>query len=905
MLGAMPDAIGRYGTPRATYRIQLTPDFGLAQAAGVVPYLARLGISHLYLSPFWEAVGGSRHGYDVTDHNQVRRQLGGLGDLYVLSEALVASGMGLIADFVPNHVGIGSQNQWWQDVLRYGRESPFAEYFDIDWEAQPQMEGGVVWYPVLGKPFGRALEDGEICLTLEDGEPWVSYYGSRMPVSPGSYQRLFGMPPAELSEETSTPGSVSRLASVLDDLGHASRDEAEGLRGDLRRTLESEPALRGWAQQAVTRLNGNVGTPETFDALERLLLAQHYRLADWRVSSEEINYRRFFDNNGLAAIRVEREDVFDEIHRLLLELVAAGIVTGVRIDHVDGLYLPALYLERLRARLDEAAAGRGHVPIYVEKVLEPGEQLPNWPVEGTTGYDFLAHADGLLIDRAGERALAGGYRAFTGERKRFREVAYESKLHIAHTAFAGEVNVLALHLYRIAQRHRLYRDNTLRSLRRAIAATLAAFPVYRTYASAPETAPVLIRQAVEEARRRDHTLSSAALDFLREVLALDGDLDEEDRSRREHFRRRFEQLSGPIMAKGVEDTALFRSVAFLALNEVGASPQHVVAPGEAHEWFGERAERWPNAMSASSTHDTKRSEDVRSRIAVLSQVPTDWRREVSAWHRLNERHLTLVNGDAAPDAGTEWYYYQTLIGAWPPGGLDESFVDRLREHMRKAAREAKLATSWTDPDLEYETALDSFVRATLTGRAGAAFRRRVSRFVALIEPAAEANSLAAVTLKCLAPGVPDFYQGTELRSLALTDPDNRRPVDFCRAERLLAQLAEHPPKDADGRKLWLTAKLLDIRAAWPSAVSGDYEAVEVRGPAANNLFAFMRSGGGQTVIVVVARLGLLLPETGWAGTELLLPTGDWTDLLSAGAGPAGNCERLFEHLPVAVLGSQG
>ncbi|HEX6029895.1 MAG TPA: alpha-amylase family glycosyl hydrolase, partial [Tepidiformaceae bacterium] len=473
----------RYGTPLATYRLQLTPEFGFAEALDVVPYLEKLGVSHLYLSPFFEAAPGSTHGYDVVNHNQVRRAFGGLSGLYELGEGLASRDMGLIADFVPNHVGIGTANPWWIDVLRYGRESPYAAYFDIDWEAQPQMTSGMLRYPVLGQSFGRALEAGELRLALIDHDLVVTYYDYHLPLSPHSYSRVLGIPPIALRDRLGDPAALAKLVETIDGLRQASRDEADPMLTTFRSLLAGEPPLAAWAEETVERLNGSNGDPASFDALEAVLLEQPYRLTDWRVSGEEINYRRFFDNNDLAGIRVERDDVFEDIHRLLFELVAGGIVTGVRIDHVDGLYDPGSYLARLRQRLDEITSGLegSVVPIYVEKILERSEQLPSWAMDGTTGYNFLGEVEGLFVDRTAAGPMTAAYRDFTGVRQRFDDVVYDSKLHIAATAFAGEMNVLAWQLYRIAERHRLYRDITLRAFRRAITGVMACFPVYRTY----------------------------------------------------------------------------------------------------------------------------------------------------------------------------------------------------------------------------------------------------------------------------------------------------------------------------------------------------------------------------------------------------------------------------------------
>lgn len=905
--------------------MQLHADFGFADARRIVPYLDRLGISHLYVSPIFAAVPGSMHGYDVLDHNQVNRELGGLQGLYELSEALTACDMGLIVDIVPNHVGIANgANPWWRDVLRHGPASHYASFFDIDWEAQPQLPSGVLIYPILGQTFGAALEAGELPLRLIDGELQVAYYEHALPLAPRSYARAIGLPPVELRPELSDPAAFGELVQIVEDLPVAAPDEADRLVERFRRLVIGEPALRAFVEARLTQLNGTAGDPSSFDELEGILREQHYRLTYWRVSPEETNYRRFFDVNSLAAIRVERDDVFEHVHALLFELVGRGIVTGVRVDHIDGLYDPERYLTKLRERLQAAAGPVTNEPVqvYVEKILEAEEKLPaSWPIAGTTGYDFMARVDGLLVDRLHARELTEAYESFIGERVRYRDVAYLSRRQVAETLFAGEISVLAYQLHRIGQRHRLHRDNTLRSLRDSIAATLACFPVYRTYIH--EDAPSegdreLIRGATSEARARDPRLPETALAFLAEVLTLEGPLAADEKERRVHFRRRFQQISGPVMAKGLEDTTFFRYVRLLSLNEVGSMPGSVgTARADVHRWFEERALRWPNAMSASSTHDTKRSEDARARLHVLAEIPEAWRRQVRAWARANRRHKRTLQGEPAPDPNTEYYLYQTLVASWPDAGISDKYRERIHEHLTKAMREMKIYTSWISVEQAYEDACHEFLSAILDRRQSPAFVSRVDTFVRqVIAPAAHLNTLAAVTLKACAPGFPDFFQGTELPVLALTDPDNRRPVDFDARTRTVDTLDSHcPPPDAAGRKLWLTSRLLGLRCAHPDLFEhGSYRPVDVTGPEPERAFAFAREHDGQTLLVVVprlpARLGLATESARaadrWTGTSLDLAglPSRWEDALTGkprtvdnGASVAG----LFSDLPVAVL----
>ncbi|MBI2766730.1 MAG: malto-oligosyltrehalose synthase [Chloroflexi bacterium] len=913
--------MSRYGTPRASYRLQLHRDFPFEAACRAVPYLQDLGISHLYASPFFTAAAGSMHGYDVFDHGQVNPELGGITGLYELGEALAARDMGLIADIVPNHVGVGWNNPWWRDVLRYGQASRFASYFDIDWEAQPQMASGTLVVPVLGKPSGAALEAGELRLVLAEDEIAVRYFDTILPIAPASYAGLLGLPPVGLRDELQDPAALSTFVDVLDGLQRADAERSEPLLARWRDILHSEPVLRGFVEQSLENANGSPGDARSFDRLDQVLSQQHYRLVDWRVAGEELNYRRFFDVNSLAGIRVEREDVFAEVHRLLFDLVAHGIVTGVRVDHPDGLYDPAAYLQRLRGGLDEAAAAvtDERVPIYVEKILERDERLPrHWPVDGTTGYDFMARVDGLLAQRSSRPALDDTWETFVGVAPPYGRFTYEAKRHVARTAFMGEINVLALQLHRLAQRQRLHRDHTLRALREAITTVLACFPVYRTYLDAGATGELgrsEIEAAIAQARRREQYISQDALSFLGEVLLLEGTQDAEEVERRSHFRRRFQQLSGPIMAKGVEDTTFFRFTRLISLNEVGGDPEGGgMAASEVQAWFARRAEEWPAGMSASSTHDTKRSEDARARLHVISELPREWHREVLAWKRLNDRHRVPADNEGTPTHNFEYYLYQSLVATWPAAGLTDDYRRRIHEHATKAMREAKAHTSWIRPDAEYEAATHAFIEAILNPRRAGAFLRRIEQFVRRIQLPGLMNSLTGLTLKVMAPGFPDFYQGTECIALHMTDPDNRQPVDFESRARALPLLPMEPPaldkNQGDAAKVWLTRRLLTIREQCALPLAGDgYGPLVASGPQASHVFAFERTGGGEALAVVtpihVAAMmnGKGMRGDAWGNTTVHLSEGRWRDAISGcvrGGGEAPLAQVLAKF-PVAVL----
>ena len=924
-----PDQLSarRYGTPRASYRLQLHAGFTFDAVRARLPYFAALGISHLYFSPIFTAAPGSTHGYDVVDHGQINPELGGISALYALGEELLTRDIGLIVDMVPNHVGLAtSSNPWWRDLLRYGESSRYANFFDINWSTQPHLPSGVVVYPILGQPFGAALEAGELRLILEEHDLALAYYEHHLPLAPASYPDVIGLPPLDLRAQLADPAALGELLSLLDGLRAASSDDAERLLEQFRRLLAQEPALADYVQARLTELNGTVGDPVSFDRLDAILSQQHYRLAFWRVSGEDINYRRFFDINDLAAIRVEREDVFEETHRLLLSLVEQGLVTGVRIDHVDGLYDPGAYLRRLRERLREAASRwtDRELPIYVEKILEEGEPLPaGWPVAGTTGYDFMAHNDGLCIDRGSVLEMTRTYERFLGEPVRFRQLRDDAKKQIARTSFPGEINVLANALHTIAERDRRQRDNTLRALRNAIETVLAAFPVYRTYIVDGQVGPddrELIETAVAGARRHDRNLSTEAIDFLAEVLLLDGDLDPSEHEQRLQFRRKFQQLSSPVMAKGFEDTTFYRYNRLLSLNEVGSDPSLFgAAPEEVQAWFAARAEAWPRAMSASSTHDTKRSEDARARLHVLSEIFERWRDEVNEWAELNAAHRTTINGDPVPDPNTEYLLYQALVASWSAAGvaIDDTYRARLAAYLTKAMREMKTYTSWTNTDERVEGAAQEFLTAILASDAPDGFPARVGRFVALIEGAALRDSLGMLIIKGTAPGFPDFYQGTELWDRSLTDPDNRRPVDYDERERLLGALPDAAPTDlADPvTKLWVTRRLLALRAEQSALfAAGAYAAIEATGERAVNVFAFARQEGDTRIVVAVPRLTTQLVGltddaplgAAWGDTSLALPgSGPWRNALTgetvAGEGGALALADLFATFPFAIL----
>ncbi|MGH2790048.1 MAG: malto-oligosyltrehalose synthase [Actinomycetota bacterium] len=812
---------------RATYRIQLHPGFGFDDAAAVVPYLADLGISHLYCSPYLQARAGSRHGYDVVDHSRLNEELGGAEAHKRLLAALAEHGMGHILDVVPNHMAINDPaNAWWWDILRHGPHSRYAAFFDIDWDPPEDKLRRKILVPILGDHYGRILDAGELQLDYAGGEPVVRYHEHTLPLAPGT-----------------EPG----------DIESANRDA---------------------------------------EALHDTLELQHYRLARWRVASEELNYRRFFAINDLAALRAENPEVFHQTHALVLELVAAGELQGLRIDHIDGLRRPGEYLRNLRTATPGAY-------VVVEKILERDETLPDWPVEGTTGYDFLNRVGGLFVDPNGAGALTSVYETFTGDVVELDEQRRQKKLDIADSELASDIERLTDLLSDICEQHRRFRDFTRRELRSALVETIAAFPVYRTCVN-PSTRAIqdtdarTISGAVERAASRCPELEPELFDLLRAVLLL-----EIDQLAENNLAMRFQQATGPVMAKGVEDTLFYTYNRLSSLNEVGGDPGRFgVSLDEFHE-LTQRAQRdWPLTMLATSTHDTKRSEDVRVRIDLLSQIPDEWAGSVGRWSERNMRHRGAGSARPQnkrtgnmPSRGDEYLLYQTLIGAWPISAA------RAVEYMNKAAKEAKLHTSWIAPDADYDAALESFVEAVL---ADDVFVAELEEFVApLVEPGRVA-SLSQTLVKLTAPGVPDIYQGCECWNLSLVDPDNRRPVDFDHRATLLASVKRSDVTGAEGEsKMRVIERALALRARRPELFGrqATYEPLWARGERSERVIAFSRSS---EMVTVAPRLAFGLGDM--SSTTLELPPGSWSDQFSGRRfGGETRLDELWIDFPVCLL----
>jgi (1->4)-alpha-D-glucan 1-alpha-D-glucosylmutase len=898
--------------PRATYRLQLHHQFTLRDAAGLTSYLAELGVSHLYAAPIFLARPRSLHGYDICDYNRVNPELGGLAAFRQLTRARQRHQLGLILDFVPNHMGVGDRrNAWWTDLLRHGQRSRHARCFDVDWNSPCPGLHRKLLLPVLGDHYGRVLERGELRLVHERGQFWIAYFDQRFPVGPES------LAPLAPAKQATPPPSICQ------------------------------------------QLNGQPGAANSFAALDDLLDEQHYRLAFWRTGLRHLNYRRFFDITHLAGIRMEDPKVFQDAHRLIARWIARGQVDGLRIDHPDGLRDPGAYFTRLQTLFPRPSPGPSrrspHGYLLVEKILSPGEELPDdWPVAGTTGYEFLNLLNGLFIDTRNETAFDQLHRSFTGDHSRFDAEVFHNKLRVLQTTLAPELDALTRQLHALAARHLHGRDYTADQLQLALSRVLAGLPVYRAYLS--ESRPWLsmaeqryLVVALETARLASPDLPEGLLDFLGGLLTfLDPIASKEPlRQLTLDWIARFQQLSGPAMAKGLEDTTFYSWTRFISLNEVGGHPDHFGTHlDEFHHANQRRLERWPDSLLATATHDTKRGEDTRARLNVLSEIPGHWSKTVQRWHRWNRHAHASVRRHLAPDPSLEFLLYQTIAGSWPfrpPARPRPEDVARLQACALKSAREAKTHTSWIDPDPEFEKGIHAFIQTILNPRLSARFLADLRELIRLIAIPGACNSLSQTLLKLTVPGVPDLYQGTELWDFALVDPDNRRPVDFQARQAILHSLRKQwrasSPNQLplcrallrsihDGRvKLYIIWRTLQLRRHFPALFAhGAYQPLTATGRHARHVCAFRRLLGETELIVVVPRFTLRLTQTGtlplgprvWDDTALLLPfagqdthydnrfTGERLEPKPTRPGqpPQLPLARILSGFPVALLESR-
>ncbi len=912
----MPPAI-----PIATYRLQLTADFNFDVAAAVVPYLAALGITHLYASPFMKAAEGSTHGYDIVDHTKFNPELGGEEGFERLSAALQRHDIGLILDFVPNHVGVHfAANPWWLDVLEWGQASPHAVSFDIDWDQLPYRARGGVLLPILGTSYGQALENGAIKLRYDAGEGCFSawYFEHRLPIAPERYSEILRMLVKEAAAEDSPDGQrILTLAARYTGLRHPNRREAPAFKAELKSI--------GGSTEIITRgLSAYRAGPDRAAptlALHHLLERQHYKLGHWRLASSDINYRRFFDVNTLAGLRVEDTGTFDAIHTLVKKLIVEGKLQGLRLDHIDGLRDPAQYFQRLRRLVRDAQGGHPR-PFYtvIEKILGEEEKLPKFRgVHGTTGYEWMNVLTQVLIDGNGLAPLDEVWRQISNQSPKLEPVLLDAKRRVLETLLASEFTVLTRLLARIASGHYSTRDYAADSLRQALELYALHFPVYRTYltSSGPGVHDrALIAETIEKARADWYAADDGIFEFLRDALTTD--LLKPGRAphgapRVRRFAMKVQQFTGPLMAKSLEDTAFYRYHRLLALNEVGGDPSAQALPVDAfHSMMVARARDWPHGMTATATHDTKRGEDARMRIMALAEIPGEWTSTIARWKLLNAPHLVTDGDMRAPSATFEYMLYQTLLGAWQPD--DQTFPARLQAYALKAAREGKQETSWLNPHAAYEAGLETFIARILDRSQSSEFLDSLQMLARRVALLGALNSLSQLTLKATLPGVPDFYQGTEFWDFSMVDPDNRRPVDFvARAHALEAlelpdwpRLMENWP--GGELKLAWTRSLLRLRTECADVFTqGDYVPLKVSGPHRDHFIAHARRHGREAVIVVVARRFAPFTDSGraWPDPERFDATLNVSGYAVQGFADADatrlRLSGLLKDLPMAVV----
>jgi (1->4)-alpha-D-glucan 1-alpha-D-glucosylmutase len=883
--------------PSSTYRLQLHKDFTFDDAAGIADYLRALGISHVYCSPYLQAAPGSMHGYDVVSHQRVNEELGGAEGHERFCKRLGEVKMGQVLDIVPNHMSLGKENRYWWDVLENGTSSRYASFFDIDWQPQEERFRDKVLVPILGDQYGKVLQAGGIKVVRRRNKFQVECSGETLPASPNSLPAILAR-----ASEYARSDTLSFLAASFGRLLQpeyvdrrtilARHRDKVVLFNLLERLCGEEPGIGEAIDQSVAELNGNL------DALDDFLNQQNYRLAYWKTADQQLSYRRFFDVNTLIGLRVEREYVFEETHALVLEWLKRGVLDGLRVDHPDGLRDPLEYLKRLRKNAPDAY-------IVGEKILEPGEFLrESWPIEGTTGYDFLNVALGVLVAQDGMAELTSVYGDFTDQITDFHAIAHEKKISVTQEGLGSDVNRLTTLFVEICEANRDRRDYTQTEVRRAIREVAACFAIYRTYV-VPEREEITeedkehITRATECAKQQRLDIDADLFDFLRDVLTMVVTGKQES-----EFVLRFQQFTGPVMAKGVEDTAFYCYNRLTGMNEVGSDPgRNGLSVGEFHAYCAKMQETHPLTMTTLSTHDTKRSDDVRARMAVLSEIPGRFSSAIQRWARMNSAFRTKKPGSMAmPDRNTEYLYYQTLIGAWPLP------IDRAQAYMLKAVREAKQQTSWVANNKDFEDALRMFIELTLNY---APFLRELNQFVARVQDAGRVNSLTQTLLKYTAPGVPDLYQGGELWDLSLVDPDNRRPVDYGLRKRLLCELKQMTGTDTASEvmrraeeglpKMWTIHKALEVRREWPDCFNAEaeYTPIEVDGAKHDHVIAYLR---GEDVVTVAPRLTVKL-DGSWKDTIVVLPKGRWRNRLTGGvvAGGVISMKMLLKDFPVALL----
>ncbi|MEZ4599235.1 MAG: malto-oligosyltrehalose synthase [Syntrophotaleaceae bacterium] len=922
--------------PIASYRLQFEPNFGFSQAGEIVDYLKELGISDLYASPIFLSRPGSTHGYDVVDPREINPELGGWEGFVTLAERIKGAGMGWIQDIVPNHMAFDSRNPFLGDVLENGPNSRFHRYFDIDWDHYYEAVRGKVLVPFLASYFSEALENGDIRLEFGEDGFQISYGFFRFPVRPESYPKILTPHLAPLRRKLGEdhPDFIKLLGIlyILKTLpGEATEQERYEQLKFVKHTLAEmyqNRDVRKAFDQTVEVFNGTRGRPESFNALESLLAEQWFRLSFWKVACEEINYRRFFTINDLIALNASEAEVFRETHSLILQLLSRGLITGLRLDHVDSIYLPGDYMVRLRQETGE------EVYILAEKILTGGEELPDWPIQGTTGYDFLPVVNGVFCKAESEKRFSEIYAAFSGLKEDYDALRRSKKRLIVDKHMFGDINNLAHLLKTLISRHRYGSDITMDSLKQSLAAIMVGYPVYRTYigpGNGREADFRTMRAAVSAARRENPALLHE-LDFIEKILLLrfEEHIGEKERGEYLHFVMRFQQYTGTLMAKGVEDTLFYVYNRLLSLNEVGGEPDRFgLDLDKFHDFNGQRQKKWPHAMNATATHDTKRGEDVRARLNVLSEIPREWARRIRTWKRINRVHRGTLGRRKVPDTNDEYFFYQTLVGVYPPcGEIGDEFRNRIKDYFIKAVREAKVHTAWLRSDEEYEKAFLHFIEATLDAGTQNPFWEEFLPFQRMVAWFGILNSLGQALIKVTAPGVPDFYQGTELWDFSLVDPDNRRPVDFPYRKKLLKKMREKENSDLPGLisglltdpssgaiKMYLVHRALQQRSQRPEIFNqGEYHPLLVQGKHHHRVIAFARTLNSRRVVTVVPRLLTGLVEEGqwpmgediWEDTGLDLEERDqvWHNVLTGEALTNREHWRLghlLNNFPVALL----
>lgn len=924
--------------PKATYRIQFNSAFPFEAAQKIIAYLAELGISDIYASPIFKARAGSTHGYDVVDSNQLNPELGTEENYEALVSEVKKHDMGWVQDIVPNHMAYDSENLLLMDVLENGPNSESFDYFDIDWNHPYEAIRGRVLAPMLGNYYGDCLENGDIQLKYDENGLSVNYFGLTLPVKIESYARFITYNLGKLNRALGrhNPDFV-KLLGILYLLKNTS-DESKGkerydqiafVKGLLWELYNQNPEVKEFIDSNIQFFNGEKGNPESFNPLDSLLSEQFYRLSFWKVGAEELNYRRFFTVNELISVKVEEIKVFHKTHALIAQLVESGKITGLRIDHIDGLYDPTQYLERLREKTAD-------VYLTVEKILEHKEDLPEyWPIEGTSGYDFLNYVNGVFCKGESEEPLTEIYSRLTGFKDSYEQLFIEKKRLIVEKNMAGDVDNLAHLLKRVSGYSRVGSDFTQHGLQRALSEVLIVFPVYRTYINQDglrESDRFYVKEAIAKAKEQVPLLLKE-LNYIEKLLLLEEEesLKPEQKELQRHFVMRLQQLTGPLTAKGIEDTLLYVYNRLLSLNEVGGNPsQFGVTVADFHEFNKKQQELWTHKMNATATHDTKRGEDARARINVISEIPEEWEKQVKLWSEINNSKKVKDKRRTIPSKNDEYFFYQTLIGSFPFAESEYAeFVERVKDYVIKAVREAKVHTAWLRPDSDYENGFIAFVEDALKPGEDNEFMKAFLPFQKLVAEYGIFNSLSQTLLKSTSPGVPDFYQGTELWELSMVDPDNRRPVDFEQRLGFLKDIKEKAQKDVlklidellasseDGRvKLFLTTKILEARNKNLEVFqNGDYLPLEVVGKFKDHIVAFARKYENKVAITVAPRLLTSLVGQGeyplgeqvWHDTQLKLPQempSGWQDAIASQAIQANGTllvGEVLKYFPVALL----